>query len=61
MWIGLAVPALIITCNALHNYYPIFPTFSLRTSFNAFRGTSNGFSLQFNKSFPCRTSVQVYA
>ena len=38
-WIGFAVPLLIITCNALHNYYPIFPTFSLRTSITAFRGT----------------------
>ena len=38
-WIGFAVPVLIISCNALHSYYPAFPNFSLRTSVTAFRGT----------------------
>ena len=48
MWIGFAVPALIITCNGLHSYYPAFPTFNLSTGITLFRGTVG---LLFNISF----------
>ena len=39
MWIGFLVPALILTVNALHNYYPIIPGLSLATSLALFRRT----------------------
>ena len=49
MWMGFAVPLVVITCNALHSYYPMLPEFNLATGFNAFRGTV-GFRFQLSFS-----------
>ena len=49
MWMGFAVPLVVITCNAFHSYYPMIPEFNLATGFNAFRGTV-GFRFQLSFS-----------
>ena len=49
MWLGFAVPLVVITCNAFHSYYPMIPEFNLATGFNAFRGTV-GFRFQLSFS-----------
>ena len=39
MWIGFAIPVVIISWNALHSYFPGVTPFTLSTSFSAFRGS----------------------
>ena len=48
MWIGFALPVLVGCCNALHNYYPQWPSLYFRTSMYLFRDT---ISLPFEFSF----------
>ena len=49
MWIGFAIPFLIGSMRALHNYYNFIPTISLATSIPLFRNTT---ALQVALSFP---------
>ena len=41
MWIGFAIPCLVGTFNALHNYYNFIPSIQLSTSIPLFRNTTN--------------------
>jgi hypothetical protein len=49
MWIGFAVPFLISTTNAFHNYFHVFPTVQLADHISLFRHTVN---LPVTISFP---------
>ena len=49
MWIGFAIPFLVGSMRALHNYYNFIPTISLATSIPLFRNTT---ALQVALSFP---------
>jgi hypothetical protein len=39
MWVGFAVPVVVGSIRALHNYFPFVPTVELTTSFTLFRNT----------------------
>ena len=39
MWVGFALPVLVGSLNALHNYYPFLPSASLSFALSAFRDT----------------------
>jgi len=49
MWCGFALPFLVGSLRALHNYYNFIPTFTLSTSIPLFRNTA---ALQIALSFP---------
>ena len=49
MWIGFAIPLIVGSVKALHNYYYFIPDINLRTSLLIFRRTTN---LQIALSFP---------
>ena len=49
MWIGFALPCIISTTNAFHNYFHIFPQIQLSSSIDLFRNTLH---LPINLSFP---------
>ena len=40
MWLGFSIPSVILSINALHNYFPAVPLLNFRQWFNLYRGST---------------------